>query len=279
MPFKIRKLSKKKYSVYNADTGVVYSKGTTKKKALGQLSILNRAYSKTKKNKGGRKINSEIQSIEPFERSARIHRDDVLHDHVDLTPQQIKIVLTQLRRHYDTHSPALISYNINHDDLDIADEMLNIIFKALGSDLNMVRQYIPPHVNEDDFFRVFRWIAGLEEFNNINKPSFSRLLNEPDLWRRIMRYTGLTVNPSVDLIITLTRNIGAAMIAANQLEEMINEDHQDSDRYSQNSSNDNSFVTASENGYETVDEEERRGGRVFNKTKKYKKSKKPLKRR
>jgi hypothetical protein len=58
------------------------------------------------------------------------------------------------------------------------------------------------------------------------------------------------------------------------LEEMINEDHQDNDRYSQNSSNDNSFLTASENGYETMDEEELRGGRVLNKTKKSKKLKK-----
>ena len=51
MPFKIRKFSKNKYRVYNADTGVVYAKGTTKKKAKGQLNILNRAYPKHSKTK------------------------------------------------------------------------------------------------------------------------------------------------------------------------------------------------------------------------------------
>lgn len=53
MPFKIRKLPNKElYRVYNADTGDVLAKGTTKKKAEAQLRLLNSIYEKElKKNK------------------------------------------------------------------------------------------------------------------------------------------------------------------------------------------------------------------------------------
>ena len=43
MPFSIRKVGKK-LQVYNTSTGEIHSKGTTKKKAEGQLQILNTAH-------------------------------------------------------------------------------------------------------------------------------------------------------------------------------------------------------------------------------------------
>lgn len=50
MPFKIRKLPNKElYRVYNADTGDVLAKGTSRKKAEAQLRLLNSIYENEKK--------------------------------------------------------------------------------------------------------------------------------------------------------------------------------------------------------------------------------------
>lgn len=43
MPYKIKQKGEN-YSVVNALTGKIHAKGTTKKKAMGQLSILNSAH-------------------------------------------------------------------------------------------------------------------------------------------------------------------------------------------------------------------------------------------
>jgi hypothetical protein len=218
MPFSIRKIKNKKYQVYNLDTGKVYSKGTTKKRAKSQIRLLH-SVSKdnlTRKRKIGGKENLNPLNIPSgFDRRPRpvwIQR----REH-----------LLALRQYYETHFPATIHPEITQEDLPISQQIYQSLDESSGQMRERFEHLIDPEVNSFEFEEIFDWVAGvgeLDEINNDDNPDdvWYQRLRDNNLWEYIIRTLGPLTheNPNLNEVIVCLRNIQQNIRASNELEEL-----------------------------------------------------------
>jgi len=217
MPFSIRKIKNKKYQVYNLDTGKVYSKGTTKKRAKSQMRLL-RSVSKdkfTRKRKIGGKENLNPLNIPSgFDRRPR-----------PLWIQRREHLLA-LRQYYETRFPSTIHPEITQEDLPNSQEIYESLDKSSEAMRAIFEHLIHPEVNSLEFEEIFDWVAGVGELDEINNDDPNNIwyqrFNDNNLWQNIIRTLGpLTPqNQNLNEVIVCLRNIQENIRASNELEEM-----------------------------------------------------------
>jgi hypothetical protein len=224
MPFSIRKIKTKKdkYQVYNLDTGKVYSKGTTKKRAKSQMRLLY-SVSKdkfTRKRKIGGKENLNPSNIPSgFDRRPRPPPPPIW--------MQRRDHLISLRHFYERTFPATIHPHVTQEDLPISQQ----IYKSLDDSSHQMRErfehLVDPELDGLEFEEIFDWIAGvgnLDEINNDDDPNdvWYQRLRDNNLWQNIIRTLGpLTPqNQNLNEVIVCLRNIQENIRASNELEEM-----------------------------------------------------------
>jgi hypothetical protein len=226
MPFSIRKIKNGKYEVYNLDTGKVYSKGTSKKRAKSQIRLLH-SVSKdkfTRKRKIGGKENLNPLNIPSgFDRRPRPPQPP---------PPPVNWIqrrrerLIALRQYYDTHFQATIHPEITQDDTPISQQ----IYKSLDDSSHQMRErfypFIDHAVDQATFEEIFDWVAGVGELDEINNENpndiWYQRLNDNNLWNFIIRTLGPLnqENPNLNEVIVCLRNIQENIRASNELEEM-----------------------------------------------------------
>jgi hypothetical protein len=217
MPFSIRKIKNKKYQVYNLDTGKIYSKGTSKKRAKSQMRLLH-SVSKdnlTRKRKIGGKENLNPSNIPSgFDRRPRpvwIQR----REH-----------LLALRHFYETHFPATIHPEITQEDLPNSQKIYDSLDESTEDMRARFGHLIDRDVDVLEFEEIFDWVAGVGELDEINNDDPNNIwyqrLNDDNLWNHIIRGLGPLTheNPNLNEVIVCLRNIQQNIRAINELEEI-----------------------------------------------------------
>ena len=226
MPFSIRKIKNGKYQVYNLDTGKVYSKGTTKKRAKSQIRLLH-SVSKdkfTRKRKIGGKENLNPLNIPSgFDRRPRPPQPP---------PPPVNWIerrrdrLIELRQYYETHFPATIHPEVTQEDLPISQQIYQSLDESSGQMRERFEHLVDPELDGLEFEEIFDWIAGVGELDEINNEDpnsiWHQRLSDNNLWNHIIRGLGPLnqENPNLNEVIVCLRNIQQNIRASNELEEM-----------------------------------------------------------